>query len=288
MQTQFFERPEGTLAYSDYGGGGELVLMLPGMGALRSEYRYLAPKLSEAGFHAVTVDLRGQGESSVPWNVYDVPSVGKDILAMIEHLNVPAAHVIGTSFAAAPAVWAAAQQPGRILSLVLIGAVVRSEKMNPLMQGLLWVMLNNPWKVQTWLMYYRSLYPSHKPADFKDYLQALRNNLSQPGRFHAAVALGGSSREPALKSLPEVKAPTLVIMGTKDPDFGDPAETGKFIAGQTHGRLELIEGAGHYPQTELPEKTNPLIIQFFQQHENQPTAVEAANRQDHEVSNQPG
>ncbi len=41
MQTTYFERPEGTLAYSDYGGNGELVLMLPGMGDLRSEYRYL-------------------------------------------------------------------------------------------------------------------------------------------------------------------------------------------------------------------------------------------------------
>ena len=67
MQTQYFKRPEGTLAYTDYGGSGEPVLMLPGMGALRAEYRFLAPRLSAAGFRAVTVDLRGHGESSVPW-----------------------------------------------------------------------------------------------------------------------------------------------------------------------------------------------------------------------------
>ena len=94
MQTQYFEGPEGSLAYSDYGGNGQLVLMLPGMGALRSEYRFLAPKLSETGYHAVTVDLRGQGESSVPWRDYDVPSVGGDILALIKHLNAGTAHVI--------------------------------------------------------------------------------------------------------------------------------------------------------------------------------------------------
>jgi pimeloyl-ACP methyl ester carboxylesterase len=94
MQTQYFERPEGTLAYSDYGGNGQLVLMLPGMGALRSEYRYIAPKLSEAGYRAVAVDLRGHGESSVPWKTYDVPSVGNDILALIEHLRASSAHII--------------------------------------------------------------------------------------------------------------------------------------------------------------------------------------------------
>ena len=37
LKTQYLKRPEGTLAYSDYDGRGELVLMLPGMGALRSE-----------------------------------------------------------------------------------------------------------------------------------------------------------------------------------------------------------------------------------------------------------
>ena len=76
MQTKYFKRPQGSLAYSDYGGSGELVLMMPGMGALRSEYRFLAPVLKEAGYHAVAADLRGHGESSVPWKSYDVPSVG--------------------------------------------------------------------------------------------------------------------------------------------------------------------------------------------------------------------
>jgi pimeloyl-ACP methyl ester carboxylesterase len=72
VKTQYLERPEGTLAYSEYGNtSGQLVLMLPGLGALRSEHRYLAPSLGEAGYHAVTVDLRGHGESSVPWKNYD-------------------------------------------------------------------------------------------------------------------------------------------------------------------------------------------------------------------------
>ena len=62
-----------------------------------------------------------------------------------------------------------------------------------------------------------------------------------------------------------MKAPTLVIMGTQDPDFPDPAAEGKIVAEQTHGSLELVEGAGHYPQTEMPEKTVPIIIEFLKQ-----------------------
>jgi pimeloyl-ACP methyl ester carboxylesterase len=264
MQTQYFERTEGVLAYSDYGGSGELVLMLPGMGALRSEYRYLAPKLNQAGYRALTMDLRGHGESSVPWKTYDVPSVGNDILALIEHLNAGPAHVIATSFSPGAAVWAAAERPESFRSLALIGAFVRQAKLNPLMRAGAWLMMNNPWRVRTWGMYYGTLYPTRKPADFKNYIDELMENMSQPGRFDAAVALAYTSRDPSEERLNRVKTPTLVIMGTKDPDFPDPIAEGKYIAEQTRGTLALVDGAGHYPQTEMPEETTPIVIDFLQ------------------------
>jgi pimeloyl-ACP methyl ester carboxylesterase len=265
MQTRFFKRSEGALAYSDYEGDGELVLMLPGMGALRSEYRYLAPKLSRAGYHAVTVDLRGQGESSVPWESYDVPSVGDDILALIDYLDIGPAHVIGTSFAPAPMVWAAAERPDQIRSLVLISPFVRVAKINPITQALFWLMMNNPWRVRTWVMYYGTLFPSHKPADFQEYLKQLKENLSERGRFDAVKRLGSSSRQPSAERLKRVEAPTLVIIGTKDPDFPDPAGEGRIVAEQIRGAVVSVEGAGHYPQTEMPGKTTPIVIDFLKQ-----------------------
>lgn len=265
METRFFQRPEGALAYSDYGGNRELVLMIPGIGALRSEYRFLAVKLSEAGYRAVTADLRGHGESSVPWDVYDVPSAGEDILGLIEHIDAGAAHLIGTSFAAAAVVWAAAERPEVVRSLTLINGFIRDEKINPFMKAMFWLMMNNPWKVKTWAMYYSSLYPTNKPADFKDYLEALSKNLSERGRFTAAAGLSFSSRAPSDERMNRVKAPTLVVMGGKDPDFPDPAEEGRKIVDATGGRLALIEGAGHYPQTEMPERTAPLVIEFLNQ-----------------------
>jgi pimeloyl-ACP methyl ester carboxylesterase len=266
MQTQYVQRSEGKLAYTDYGGDGELVLMLPGMGALRSEYRFLGPQLQAAGYHPIGVDLRGQGESSVPWPVYDVPSVGGDILALVDHFDAGPAHVIATSFTPGAAVWAAAERPEAIASLVLIGAFVRNAEINPLMQGILWLMMHNPWEVSLWGQFYRRLYPSRQPDDFETYMQALLANLREPGRFNANRSLGESSRAPSEERLTRVKAPVLVVMGTKDPDFPDPAGEGQFIASQTGGTLALIDGAGHYPQTEMPEQTGPMIADFLQKH----------------------
>jgi pimeloyl-ACP methyl ester carboxylesterase len=265
LQTQFFKRPEGSLAYTDYGGSGEYVVMFPGMGALRSEYRYLAPKLLEAGYHPVSVDLRGHGESSVPWQPYDVPSVGRDILAMLDYLDAGPVHLICTSKSAGSGVWAAAEHPNSLRSLVLIGAFARQVKVNPVMNILFWLMMHNPWRVQAWVWYYGTIYPTRKPADFSDYLQQLKCNLEEPGRFQAANDYGNASLQTAQDRLSKVKAPNLVIMGTKDPDFPDPAAEGKYIVKRTGGKLELIEGAGHYPQTEMPQETIPVIIDFLNQ-----------------------
>ncbi len=263
MSTKYLDLPEGRLAYSDDEGNGQPVIMLPGMGALRSEYRFLAPQLSEAGYRAVTVDLRGHGESSVPWQTYDVPAVGSDILAMIEHLGAGAAHLVGTSFSAGAVVWAAAERPECVRSLTLIGAFVRAVKINPIMLALFWLMTNNPWRVQAWVKYYGNLYPTRKPQDFQDYLKQLHENLAQPGRFAAAMALANSSRQPSAERLERVKAPTLVIMGSKDPDFADPAAEGRYIAEHTGGRLVVIQGAGHYPQTEMPEQAGEIVLNFL-------------------------
>ena len=264
MTTGYFERPQGTLAFTDYGGDGELALMLPGMGALRSEYRFLAPELRKAGFHPVAVDLRGHGESSVPWPAYDVPSVGGDILDLIEFFGGGPAHVLATSFSPGAAVWAAAERPQAIRSLVLIGAFVRDAKPNPVMKAVVWLLMNNPWRVKTWGMFYRSLYPTRKPADFDEYLSGLMRNLAQPGRFDANKRLGESSRRPSAERLSQVGVPTLVVMGSKDPDFPDPVGEAHFIAQQTGGSTAVVEGAGHYPQTEMPETTAAIILDFLE------------------------
>ena len=64
--------------------------------------------------------------------------------------------------------------------------------------------------------------------------------------------------------LPQVKAPALVIMGTRDPDFKDPTAEAQFVAAQLHGDLRLVAGAGHYPHVELPADTNPAVVAFVQ------------------------
>lgn len=64
--------------------------------------------------------------------------------------------------------------------------------------------------------------------------------------------------------LPLVKAPALVLMGSKDPDFKNPESEAKWVAERVRGAYKMIPEAGHYPHAEMPELTGPLVLAFIQ------------------------
>lgn len=261
--TQYLDVPGGTLAYQEE-GSGPLVLLAPGLGDLRQQYRFLAPQLAEAGYRSVSVDLRGHGESSVGWPAHDASSVGGDLLALIDHLGGAPAAVVGNSFAAGAAVWAATEAPEAIRRLVLIGPFVREHELGVGMRLAMRLAFAGPWKVRAWDAYFASLFPSRKPPDLTEYRRRLRANLAEPGRFVALKAMMWREDGPVIEGrLREVRAPALVVMGSKDPDFPDPAEEARWIAEQVGGDVALIEGAGHYPHVEMPDSTVPLIEDFL-------------------------
>lgn len=265
MPTQWLERDGGRLAYDDE-GAGDLVVCVPGIGDLRQEYRFLAPALVAGGFRVATMDLRGHGESSPEWADLSAEAVGSDIVALVRHLAPRRAVVVGTSMAAGAAVWAAAEDPERVAGIVLIGPFVRdvgSPAKLRLQRALFGAVLARPWGLAFWMRYWTSLFPSRKPPDFDAYASRLRANLREPGRFGALRSMMlGPSRAGIEARLARVSAPSLVLMGTKDRDFPDPAAEAELVAGRLNGAVELIGGAGHYPQAEFPERTAELVLDF--------------------------
>jgi pimeloyl-ACP methyl ester carboxylesterase len=268
VATRYLQLPEGTIAYDDR-GAGPLVVMVPGLGDLRQEYRFLAPPLLAAGYRVVTMDLRGHGGSSTGWPSYSTAAIGADVLALLRHLEGGPAILIGTSLGAGAVVWSAAEAPALIGGLVLIGPFVREVPapwLKSLIQNLLMrFAFTGPWAPAAWSAFYKSLYPARRPANFADYLRALSASLKQPGRMAAtkAMMLGSKAEIEAVHA--KVTAPTIVVMGSRDPDFSDPAAEAELIASRLNGSVAMIAGAGHYPHAEMPEETTPTILRFIRE-----------------------
>jgi pimeloyl-ACP methyl ester carboxylesterase len=264
METKTLEREGGRIAY-DVAGDGPLVVCAPGLGDVRGEYRFLRPALVRAGFRVATMDLRGHGDSSAGWRDHSPEAVGGDLLALTEALG-GAAFLVGTSFAAASAVWAAAEAPARVRGLVLAGPFVREVPVSLLTRVMLKVLFAPPWGRAAWLAYYKSLYRSTRPADFAEYRAALGASLKRPGHMTALRAMLSASKAACEARLPSVRAPSLVVMGTRDPDFADPRAEATRVAAAIGGEAWMAEGAGHYPHAELPDATAARVLEFLRAH----------------------
>jgi len=261
--TRFLQLADGKIAFDDTGGNGPLVIALPGMGDLRQQYRYLRPYLTEAGFRVVTMDVRGQGESSIGWKDYSAHAAGMDVLAMLDHLGATSAMVVGNSFAAGAAFWAARRAPQRIRGAVLIGPIVRDLPVSPLVKAALKAAFAGPWRNWFWMTYWNSLFPSRKPADHAQYYALLNKNLREPGRFDALKTMVGLSKADTEALIEGIRLPSLVVMGTRDADFPDAAQEAEFLASRLGADKMLVDGAGHYPHVEMPELVGPGIAGFL-------------------------
>ncbi len=260
--TSYLTRPGGRLAY-DVDGVGPLVVLVPGMGDLRSTYRFLAPALRSAGYAVACADLRGHGDSDATFDSYgDVETAG-DIVALIEELGGPAV-VAGNSMGAASAVLVAAQRPDLVSSLVLIGPFVRDAHMSPVQRGLLRLAMATPWASASWKAYLPKLYAGRRPTDFDEYRRRIVAALRRPGHARAFSVTTRTSHAAAAARLDDVSASTLVVMGEQDPDFPDPQLEGEWIASTLHGQLVMVPEAGHYPQSQRPDVTGTAVLGFLE------------------------
>jgi pimeloyl-ACP methyl ester carboxylesterase len=272
LTTQFLEIDGGRIAYDDTAFDGTaldpaaadrpLVVCTPGLGDTRASYRHLRPLLTAAGYRVVTMDLRGQGESTAGWDDYSTPAMAADLVSLVRRLDAGPALLISNSYTGGPSFLAAAEAPELFTALVLTSPFARLQP--PLSPVLRLGMFAVGHLAAGWIMYWTTLFPSRKPADFAEARKALAANLREPGRLAALRGMLASNQSPGEAAAPRVACPVLVVMGSKDPDFKDPAAEGALVAGLVpNGRLEIIEGAGHYPAAEFPQETIDAVLPFL-------------------------
>jgi pimeloyl-ACP methyl ester carboxylesterase len=252
----------GKLACSD-DGSGPLVILSPGMGDLRSSYRYQVPALVQAGYRAVSVDLRGHGDSDTTFTTYGDEPTSEDLVDVIKHLGAPAV-IVGNSMSAGAAVITAARHPNLVSGLVLIGPFVRDPKTGALQKLMMSVMMAKPLVVSSWNSYLPKLFAGQKPVDFATYRKSVKEAMARPGYKEAFAATVKTSHQEAENLLSAVSVPTMVVMGEQDPDFPDPAKEAQWIGERLHARVEMVSDAGHYPHAQQADVVNALLVDFLE------------------------
>ena len=109
------------ISFRTHGTGPRVIVLTHGLLMDSRMYTHVAPMLADAGHRVITVDMLGHGGSDQPHDMtsYSMPQFGRDVIALLDHLEVPQAVIGGTSLGANVALEVAVAAPARVRALVL-------------------------------------------------------------------------------------------------------------------------------------------------------------------------
>ena len=254
------------LPYRVEGSGAPLVLLNGGLMTMAS-WDAIARPLMES-FTVVRFDFRGQLCATGPFPA-DLEDHAQDLAAMLDHLRIPRAHLVGTSFGGEVGLLFAATRPERTASL--IAATVTDFATPEFQAGLLQLQASCEVVVrggdprQLWDDMMPSFYSTAWLQQHSAELATRRDLFAglPAGFFQGLSALLSSIQHLDLRPLlPRIVCPTLFIAAGADrvmvPDRHDA-----LAAALPDARLTRVDGAGHALVAEDPATFTALCRAFL-------------------------
>jgi pimeloyl-ACP methyl ester carboxylesterase len=165
--------------------------------------------LTDAGYRVIAIDNRGHGESDKPHEpeAYTPETMADDAAALLDHLDIRQAHVMGYSMGARISAFLALQHPDKVKSLIFgglgIGMVEGVGEWDPIADALLAPSLDDV---------------THEQGrTFRKFADQTKSD-----RFALAACIKSSRTLISKEDMAKITVPTLIAVGTKDDIAGSP------------------------------------------------------------------
>lgn len=242
----FAELPGIRLHYELSGSRGIPTLVFSN--SLGSNLTMWDPQMAELSrhFQVLRYDTRGHGQSSIPSGPYTVEQLGRDVLALLDHLRLDHVHFCGLSMGGSTGMWLALNVPQRLRRLVLCNTAANigtPEIWNPRMEAVRrgGVKAISSGVLGRWLS---DSFRAKAPDIAARVLNMLES--SDTGGYLANCA---AIRDFDVRhTVASIHVPTLVITGTSD--VSTTTADGHYLAEQIPGARYLELDAAHLSNIE--------------------------------------
>jgi pimeloyl-ACP methyl ester carboxylesterase len=258
-----------SLAYIDRGErAGPAVVLIHGYTDNARDWVPMLPYLSKR-YRLILVDIRGHGQSGKPECCYTRLDFAYDIKLLLDALGVQKADIVGHSLGSIIAQTFAEYWPERTAHVVLISSTGGSPPGRPkkppqfdfaaeirkLKEP---IEADSPFMIAWW--------DSPTPVD-ADFIRRQRKDAAGiPLRVWLAVldqALPANNIYGDLQSsLPRLKAPTLLIWGSKDPIMEEDVRQ-SLRGALPNAQVKIFDGLGHNPFWEDPRGVAEVVNAFL-------------------------
>jgi 3-oxoadipate enol-lactonase len=258
--------PDGVrLHYERHGDAGDPMLLVMGLGSPLEFWEFQTPVLART--HRVCVyDNRGVGKSDKPAGPYDVRTLARDAVAVMDACGFDRAHVVGLSMGGMIAQELAIRHPDRVGSLVLAATYAKPDDRvkETVSTGQI-----DPKQIEPKQMF-KMMMSMVLSAEFmvreRDWLRASRERMLPNFSIEGFLAqMAAVMAHDATAELHRIDVPTLVMKPAADMLI--PPRCSDVLAQAIPGaQLVTFEHASHGFNVEQADKFNRAVVDFVSQH----------------------
>jgi pimeloyl-ACP methyl ester carboxylesterase len=223
--------------------------------------------VAEAGYHVISYDRRGFGESESE----DVPfNHAVDLEVVLDRLGVNAAVLVGNSLGGGIALEFALEHPERVVALVLVGSAVGGfegeeypeeiAELEFLLERALQrgdIEQANQIEAHMWLDG-----PLEEDGRVEGTPRGLFLDMNRRRRHRRPLSQQETADVPVIEHLDVIKVPTLLLVG--EYDYPDVIEAHEVLAEEIEEAFAItLEETAHLPSLERPDLFDPLLLEFL-------------------------
>ncbi|WP_021591547.1 alpha/beta fold hydrolase [Actinomadura welshii] len=248
------ELPDARLAWSDTGGDGPVVVLLHARSGSLNSWPYQQQGLRGEGRRVIAYSRRGHEGSTHTAVGYSTD----DLIALLDHLAIDQAHLVGHAAGGVPALDAALARPARVRSLSIVCSTMGIT--DPEFAASV-AALRSP-EFESMPSEFRELGPSYRsadPAGVREWLKIEERALN--GEFFMQ-----GFRSPMDWAAVEATAVPTLLVTTDADNYITPYLAGKVAKRMRRAEQHTIVGCGHCPTWERPLEFNRVISRFVARH----------------------